>query len=57
MQRVIHDEQEHYKVLGKLSATDTTPRDPKEIQGALDKLLERREKGRVQAGSWLGDAI
>ena len=55
--KVIHDEQEHYKVLGKLAGADAGPRDPKEIQGALDKLLEKREKGRVQAGSWLGDAI
>src|SRR5579875_2683575 len=57
LERVIHDEQEHYKVLSKLAGTDPTPRDPKEIQGALDALLARREKGRVQAGSWLGDAI
>ncbi len=57
LQRVIHDEQEHYKVLGKLAGTDTAPRGPKEIQGSLDKLLEKRERGRVQAGSWLGDAI
>ena len=57
LQRVIHDEQEHYKILAKLAGSDTAPRDPKEIQGALDKLLEKREKGRVQAGSWLGDAI
>ncbi len=57
LERVIKDEQEHYKVLGKLAGADASPRDPKEIQSALDKLLEKREKGRVQAGSWLGDAI
>lgn len=57
LQRVIHDEQEHYKVLGKLASPEAAPRDPKEIQRALDTLLEKREKGRVQAGSWLGDAI
>ncbi len=58
LERVIHDEQEHYKVLSKLASTETpTARDPKEIQQALDSLLQKREKGRVQAGSWLGDAI
>ena len=58
LERVIKDEQEHYRVLGKLASTDTpTQRDPGEIQTALDSLLEKREKGRVQAGSWLGDAI
>ena len=57
LHKVIHDEQEHYKVLSKLAGADAGPRDPKEVQGALDKLLEKREKGRVQAGSWLGDAI
>lgn len=57
LERVIKDEQEHYKVLGRLASTDTTPRDPKEIQSALESLLQKREKGRVQAGSWLGDAI
>ncbi len=57
LERVIKDEQEHYKVLGRLAGTDTAPRDPKEIQNALETLLQRREKGRVQAGSWLGDAI
>ena len=57
LERVIRDEQEHYRVLARLASTDASPRDPKEIQKALDALLEKREKGRVQAGSWLGDAI
>lgn len=57
LERVIKDEQEHYKVLARLAGAETKPRDPAEIQRALDSLLQKREEGRVQAGSWLGDAI
>ena len=57
LERVIQDEQEHYRVLGKLAGTTSVPRSPAEIQTALDSLLAKRDKGRVMAGSWLGDAI
>lgn len=58
LEKVLHDEQEHYRVLGRLSSTEPAEaRGPQEAQAALDALLARRETGRVQAGSWLGDAI
>jgi VIT1/CCC1 family predicted Fe2+/Mn2+ transporter len=58
LHRVIKDEQEHYRVLQRL----TTAQKPEVVdeaaaQRALDALLARRDKGRVQAGSWIGDAI
>ena len=59
LQEVIEDEQQHYKTLQRLAGTDTL--DPEQgiaqAQAALEKLLARREEGRVQAGSWIGDAI
>jgi VIT1/CCC1 family predicted Fe2+/Mn2+ transporter/bacterioferritin (cytochrome b1) len=57
LERVIKDEQEHYRVLSRLSHASEPGLDVEQAQRALDALLERREKGRVQAGSWIGDAI
>ena len=54
---VVKDEQDHYRTLQRLardSAGNGVVADP---QKALDELLEARAKGRVQAGSWIGDAI
>ena len=56
---VLKDEQEHYRTLQRLG--DEPPTTGAEgtarAQQALEALLTAREKGRVQAGSWIGDAI
>ena len=59
LQEVIEDEQQHYKTLQRLAGTGTADpeQDIAQAQAALEKLLARREEGRVQAGSWIGDAI
>ena len=57
---VIRDEQDHYRTLQKLGRTEANAnatRNVAEAQRALDSMLERREVGRVQAGSWIGDSI
>ncbi len=60
LSEVIRDEQDHYRTLQKLALTEdgaSSSRGIEEAQRALASLLERREQGRVQAGSWIGDAI
>ena len=60
LNEVIKDEQEHYRTLQKLSHTEhngTNGRGMEEAQKALDAMIQKREEGRVQAGSWIGDAI
>ncbi len=57
LHRVLSDEKDHYRVLSKLSVGPAAGRTAADAQQALDKLLERRGTGRVQAGSWVGDAI
>lgn len=60
LREVLKDEQEHYRTLQKLSRTDgdgSGGRTIEEAQRALDGMLQAREAGRVQAGSWIGDAI
>ena len=60
LHHVIEDEKEHHLELGSLlrghyTAPAGAPGvDPKAV---LDELLAKREKGRKQAGSWIGDAI
>jgi VIT1/CCC1 family predicted Fe2+/Mn2+ transporter/rubrerythrin len=60
LEHVIEDEKEHYRELGALirghyTAPVGTPGvDPKAV---LDELLAKREKGRKQPGSWIGDAV
>src|SRR5579864_9215255 len=60
LNHVIEDEKEHHRELGSLlrghySAPAGTPKvDPKAV---LDELLAKRNQGRKQAGSWIGDAI
>lgn len=60
LNHVIEDEKEHHRELGTLlrghySAPAGTPKvDPKAV---LDELLAKRNQGRKQAGSWIGDAI
>lgn len=57
LHRVIKEEQEHHRLLQKLTAQAPEAPDSEAAQRALDQLLSRREQGRVQAGSWIGDAI
>ena len=60
LEHVIEDEKEHHRELGSLlrghySAPAGAPRvDPKAV---LDELLSKRNQGRKQPGSWIGDAI
>jgi vacuolar iron transporter family protein len=60
LDHVIEDEKEHHRELGSLlrghySAPAGAPKvDPKAV---LDELLAKRNQGRKQAGSWIGDAI
>ena len=60
LHHVIEDEKEHHLELGSLlrghymAPAGAPGVDPKAV---LDELLAKREKGRKQAGSWIGDAI
>jgi VIT1/CCC1 family predicted Fe2+/Mn2+ transporter/rubrerythrin len=60
LNQVLKDEKEHYRELGALlrghySAPAGAPRlDPKAV---LEELLVKRNQGRKQPGSWIGDAI
>ena len=60
LDRVIEDEKQHHSALGallrgKLAAPDAAPKvDPKAV---LEEMLAKRDAGRKQPGSWIGDAI
>jgi len=60
LEHVIEDEKDHHRELGSLLrghyvAPAGVPRvDPKAV---LEELLSKRNQGRKQAGSWIGDAI
>ena len=61
LNHVIEDEQQHHRELGSLlrgrhgrSVVGAHKVDPKAI---LDEMLAKRDKGRRQPGSWIGDAI
>ena len=60
LNHVIEDERDHHKELGSLlrghyAPSASAPKvNPKEV---LDELLAKRNEGRKQAGSWIGDAI
>jgi VIT1/CCC1 family predicted Fe2+/Mn2+ transporter/rubrerythrin len=60
LNHVIEDEKDHHRELGSLlrghySAPAGAPKvDPKAV---LEELLAKRNQGRKQAGSWIGDAI
>ena len=61
LEHVIEDEKEHYRELGSLLRGHSHGMhsgkqvvDPKNL---LEELLARRNQGRKQAGSWIGDAI
>jgi VIT1/CCC1 family predicted Fe2+/Mn2+ transporter/rubrerythrin len=61
LNRVIEDEQQHHRELGSLlrgrhsrAIAGAHKVDPKAI---LEEMLAKRDKGRRQPGSWIGDAI
>jgi vacuolar iron transporter family protein len=60
LNHVIEDEKDHHRELGSLlrghySAPAGTPK--VDAKAVLDELLAKRNQGRKQAGSWIGDAI
>jgi vacuolar iron transporter family protein len=60
LDHVIEDEKDHHRELGSLlrghysAPAGTSKVDPKAV---LEELLAKRNQGRKQAGSWIGDAI
>ncbi len=61
LEHVIEDEQQHYRELGALLRGRThVASDGKhtvDAKGLLEELLAKRNHGKSQAGSWIGDAI
>jgi VIT1/CCC1 family predicted Fe2+/Mn2+ transporter/rubrerythrin len=61
LEHVIEDEKEHYRELGSLlrgrSHAVQSGKQVINAKGLLEELLSKRDKGRKQAGSWIGDAI
>ena len=60
LNHVIEDERDHHRELGSLLRGHYAPPAgaPKvDAQEVLDELLAKRNEGRKQAGSWIGDAI
>ena len=60
LEHVIEDEKEHFRELGSLLRGHYTAPvgAPKvDAQAVLDELLAKRNQGRKQPGSWIGDAI
>jgi VIT1/CCC1 family predicted Fe2+/Mn2+ transporter/rubrerythrin len=60
LEHVIEDEKEHYKELGSLLRGHyQAPAGAHKInaQAVLDEMLAKRNQGRKQPGSWIGDAI
>jgi VIT1/CCC1 family predicted Fe2+/Mn2+ transporter/rubrerythrin len=60
LDHVIEDEKDHYRELGSLirghyTHAATAPKI--DAQSFLNELLAKRNKGRKQTGSWIGDAI
>ncbi len=60
LEHVLEDEKDHHRELGSLlrghyQAPAGAPR--VDAKAVLDELLAKREQGRAQAGSWIGDAI
>jgi len=60
LEHVIEDEKDHHRELGSLLRGHYSPPagtpgvDPKAV---LEELLAKRDKGRKQPGSWIGDAV
>lgn len=60
LERVIEDEQHHHRELGALLRGHLAPPDgaPKvDPKAVLAEMLAKRDAGRKQPGSWIGDAI
>ena len=62
LKHVIEDEKAHYRELsgllrGHAPSADPTGKPIVNAQGMLDEMLARRDAGRTQAGSWIGDAV
>ena len=61
LEHVIEDEKEHYRELGALlrghSHAHQGGKQVVDAKGLLEELLAKRNQGRSQAGSWIGDAI
>ena len=61
LEHVIEDEKEHYRELSSLlrgrSHAVQGGKQVIDAQSLLEELLARRNNGRKQAGSWIGDAI
>ncbi len=60
LDHVIEDEKDHYRELGSLLRGHYTPPAgaPKiDAKAVLEELLAKRNQGRKQPGSWIGDAI
>jgi VIT1/CCC1 family predicted Fe2+/Mn2+ transporter len=60
LEHVIEDEKDHYRELGALlrghyTAPAGTPKI--DAKAVLEELLSKRNQGRKQPGSWIGDAI
>jgi vacuolar iron transporter family protein len=60
LDHVIEDEKDHYRELGSLlrghyQAPASAPKI--DAKAVLEELLAKRNQGRKQAGSWIGDAI
>lgn len=61
LEHVIEDEKEHYRELGSLLRGRSHPvqggKQVIDAKNLLEELLAKRNQGRTQAGSWIGDAI
>ncbi|MGB8030569.1 MAG: VIT1/CCC1 transporter family protein [Terracidiphilus sp.] len=60
LEHVIQDEKDHYRELGSLLRGHyTVPAGTHKIdaKAVLDEMLAKRNQGRTQPGSWIGDAI
>jgi VIT1/CCC1 family predicted Fe2+/Mn2+ transporter/rubrerythrin len=60
LEHVIEDEKEHYKELGSLLRGHYAPPPGThtiDAKAVLDEMLAKRNQGRKQPGSWIGDAI
>ncbi len=61
LEHVIEDEKDHYRELGSLlrgrSHAVQGGKQVVDAKGLLEELLAKRNQGRTQAGSWIGDAI
>jgi vacuolar iron transporter family protein len=60
LEQVIEDEREHHRELGSLLRghySAPAGASPVNAKAVLDELLAKRNQGRKQPGSWIGDAV